>query len=309
MYSEHCTKFGCNVEFTTGNYNITTTASKEWMYAVGEKSGSRYVQRECPDHQMFNRKGERVRTLDSVQMYIDMLQRGESFEPSNDLEKRLFSAIQAAKLRKEEIFAVILYTGPNFLLFNSILRRSPDALYKLFSNGHTCPSCKKPCNIMKNFFDPQSPKHVCWECGQHRSFPWNDRSEGIHCESSACLNQYMLCPRCVYELKPTDSGNLFTTTIFALVSAIQKLSRTMVVPPGTLLYRGMGGTLDMPDCFYATDQHGCSGYCELAFMSTSGSRTESITYSGLASGKPKAVIMVIHPSSVDRGAYISDFSQ
>jgi hypothetical protein len=54
----------------------------------------------------------------------------------------------------------------------------------------------------------------------------------------------LLCPACVIDLddKVTGKGNLFTTTIFSLVSAIQKLSRTM----GTLLYRGMGGSMDMP---------------------------------------------------------------
>jgi hypothetical protein len=278
------------------------------MYVVGEKSADgKYTQQKCPDTQMLDRKGELVRTIDSVQRYIEMLEHGKSFQPSSDLEQRLFHAIRAAELRREEIFAIILYTGPNFVLYNSILRRFPDARYKLFSNGHTCPNCKIPCNVMSNFFNVESPNHVCRKCGQNRSSPWNERAEGIHCVSSAC--SYLLCPRCVYELPSTDSGNMFTTTIFVLVSAIQKLSRTMIVPPGTLLYRGMGGTLDMPDCFYATDEHGCSGYCELAFMSTSASRSEAITYSGLASGKPKAAIMVIHPSSVDRGAYISDFSQ
>ena len=310
MYAEHCTKFGCNLEFTTGNYNITTSAFKEWMHAVGEKSvDGKYTQQKCPDAQLLNRKKELVRTIDDVQMFIDMLERGNSYRPSNDLEQRLLDAIQAAKLRREEIFAIILYTGPNFQLYNSILRRSPDARYKLFSNGHTCPSCSNPCNVLSNFFDVESPNRVCSKCGNNRSCPWSERAEGIHCVFPACSETYLLCPRCVYELPPTDSGNMFSTTIFALVSAIQKLSRTMVVPPGTLLYRGMGGTLDMPDCFYATDKHGCSGYCDLAFMSTSGSREEAISYSGLASGKPKAAIMVIHPSSVDRGAYISDFSQ
>jgi hypothetical protein len=318
MYAEHCTKFGCNLEFTTGNYNINTSAFEEWMYAVGKKSDDgKYTQAKCPPKQLLDRKGELKRTIDDVQMYIKMLEHiemlkrgsGSSYQPSNDLEQRLLDAILAAKLRKEEIFAIILYTGPNFLLYNSILRRSPDARYKLFSNGHTCPSCSNPCNVLSDFFDVESPNRVCSKCGNNRSCPWSERAEGIHCVFPACSETYLLCPRCVYELPPTDSGNLFTTTIFALVSAIQKLSRTMVVPPGTLLYRGMGGTLDMPDCFYDTDEHGCSGYCELAFMSTSGSRTEAITYSGLASGKPKAAIMVIHPSSVDRGAYISDFSQ
>ena len=284
------------------------------MYTVGKKVDGKYTQDTCPPERFLDKQKKlKVRTIDDVQRYIEMLEHDtKNFQPSNDLEKRLFHAVRAAHLRREEIFAIILYTGPNYVLYNSILRRFPDAHYKLFSNGHMCPDCGVPCNVMSNFFDVKVLNQACRKCGQQRSFPGNERAEGICCESASC--SYVLCPTCVNGLDRTDSGNLFTTTIFALVSAIQKLSRTMVVPPGTLLYRGMGGTKDMPDCFYTTDKHGCSGFCEWAFMSTSASRSAAISYSGLVTKpgekkNPKAAIMVIQPSSVDRGAYISDFSQ
>jgi hypothetical protein len=279
------------------------------MYVVGQKSGDgNYLQDICPDYQMLDREGNRVRTIGNVQMYLDMLNPDLSFHPSNVLENNLFDTIRAASLRKEEIFAIILYTGPNFHIYNSILRRYPVSRYKLYSNGITCPRCHEACNVVGKFVDKHSSKQVCSGCDERGDYP---ASECIQCVSSTCSSEYLLCPKCVKALpdSTTGSGNLFTTTIFTLVSAIQKLSRTVIVPPGTLLYRGMGGTLEMPDCFYSTDKHGCSGYCEMAFMSTSASRSEAISYSGLTKGKPKASIMVIHPSSVDRGAYISDFSQ
>ena len=65
------------------------------------------------------------------------------------------------------VIALILYTGPMFTVYNCILRRFPEQMYKVF--------------------------------------------EG--------------------------SDNAFATTIFVLVSAVQKISRRMKVPAGTQLYR------------------------------------------------------------------------
>jgi hypothetical protein len=37
MKSEHCSKAGCNVPFTTSNYGISTTPNLEWQYIVGNE--------------------------------------------------------------------------------------------------------------------------------------------------------------------------------------------------------------------------------------------------------------------------------
>jgi hypothetical protein len=94
-----------------------------------------------------------------------------------------------------------------------------------------------------------------------------------------------------------------------LVSAIQKLSRCMHIPPGTLLYRGLGGKLDLPDSFQIVDVNGCLGYTEWGFMSTTAEKSVALQYSGAKEGRQNASIMVIHPTSIDRGACIVDFSQ
>ena len=57
---------------------------------------------------------------------------------------------------------------------------------------------------------------------------------------NAILRRYPADIYKVYEI----ADNKFPTTIFVLVSAINKLSRCMNIPPGTLLYRGLGGTLE-----------------------------------------------------------------
>ena len=60
----------------------------------------------------------------------------------------------------------------------------------------------------------------------------------------------------------------FTTTIFVLISAVQKVARVMKLPEGTQLYRGMGGLMDLPEQFFRADAQGRKGFVEWAFMST-----------------------------------------
>jgi hypothetical protein len=119
-------------------------------------------------------------------------------------------------------------------------------------------------------------------------------------------------PADIYEVfKAAD--NLFSTTIFVLVSAINKLSRCANISTGTLLYRGLGGTLEFPERFTRPDPScktpNALGFLEYGFMSTTADKSIAVQYSGVKEGKPKAGILQIRPNSVDRGADISEFSQ
>jgi WD40 repeat protein len=105
------------------------------------------------------------------------------------------------------------------------------------------------------------------------------------------------------------ADNKFSTTIFVLVSAVQKLCRCTRIPEGMLLYRGIGGRADLPDIFFQPDDRGRSGYAEWAFLSTTADRDVALQYSGIKDGLPKAMVMVIETSSIDRGADIGQFSQ
>ncbi len=55
---EHTTMFGCEREFTTSNYLVTTTPRKEYEIATGR--------RECPEGDKLDRKGRRVRVIRSI---------------------------------------------------------------------------------------------------------------------------------------------------------------------------------------------------------------------------------------------------
>jgi WD40 repeat protein len=206
MRQEHCERSGCEIEFTTSNYNITTCPKMEWHYVVENTA--------CPD------MGHKRRLV-----------------PIKELMQKKVS--KDAKLCEEEVIAVVLYSGPMFQVYNTILRRYPSDAFAVFNEG----------------------------------------------------------------------DNLFPTTIFVLVSAIQKLCRFTRIPEGTLLYRGLGGKVDLPDLFFQTDEHGCSGYAEWGFLSTTADRDVALGYSGIKDRRPKAMVMVIETSSIDRGADISEFSQ
>jgi hypothetical protein len=237
MKAEHCSLAGHSYEFTTGNYKITTTPRKEWQYVVGGDDGLRLA---CPDM----KHHRQIKAID------DLLQ--------------LPAAVKAG-LTREEVIAIVLYTGPIFYVYV----RSPHFF---------CAAPPQRCS--------QPPKLTC-------------------APQNAILRQF---PKAVHDVYQ-NGGNKFSTTLFVLVSAVQKLSRCIKIPPGMCLYRGMGGTMDLPDSFSNVDANGCCGYAEWAFMSTTAAKRIAVQYSGVAQGKPKAMIMEIVTNSIDRGADISEFSQ
>jgi hypothetical protein len=208
MKAEHCLKGGCDHEFTTGNYHVTTCAKKEWDITLGE--------RPCPEED----RGH-GRTIHSIE----------------ELEKQ--DLAKKAGLQRVEIIAVVLYTGPLFQVYNTVLRRFPRPMFEVFE----------------------------------------------------------------------QAGNLFSTTIHVLVSAIQKVARVLPPPEGLTLYCGLGGLMELPETFWKKDGIGVRGYMEWGFRSTTSNKAIAIQYSGAKEGRPLAMVMEIPVGSVDRGACIRDFSQ
>ena len=103
--------------------------------------------------------------------------------------------------------------------------------------------------------------------------------------------------------------NMYSTTIHVLVSAVQKIACVMKLPEGLILYRGLGGTMRLPDCFYKADESGSRGFAEWGFMSTTASKDIAISYAGVNEHKPLPTVFEIRVGAVDRGACIREFSQ
>ena len=153
---------GHNTPFTTSNYKITTTPEAEWrLVTTGDTAG----------HNM-----QHGRRLPGVE---ELLQSDTAI---------------AAHVTRIEAVVTILYTGPMYLIYNTILRRFPENLYKEFADG----------------------------------------------------------------------DNLYSSTIHALVSAVQKLSKVVRIPEGFVLYRGLGGALELPDYCWKADANGSRGCVALA---------------------------------------------
>jgi hypothetical protein len=106
-----------------------------------------------------------------------------------------------------------------------------------------------------------------------------------------------------------EGRNLFTTTIYVLISAVITIARETRIPSGVKLYRGLGGDRNFPPCFYKCDAKGRKGIVEWGLMSTTANKAMAIQYSGIKQGKPFPTIFEIVSGTVDRGADISAFSQ
>lgn len=96
MEAEHCKYDGHDREFETTNYQIKTCPSKEWNLIVRRegKEMSEFVQillKEFPDVKL---DGEQSRTIPDVSELLNL------------------KSSREAGLRKEEIYAIVLYTGP-----------------------------------------------------------------------------------------------------------------------------------------------------------------------------------------------------
>jgi len=96
MLAEH----GVEYDFTTGNYKLKTTVKEEWDQVVNGKSAP-----------------------------AEAMGHGRCIRPLDDL--MALPIVTKAKLRREEVIALVLYTGPMFMLYNSLLRKGPwDKTYK-----------------------------------------------------------------------------------------------------------------------------------------------------------------------------------
>ncbi len=109
-------------------------------------------------------------------------------------------------------------------------------------------------------------------------------------------------------------GNLFSTTIAVLASAVQKIARVASIPEGTVFFRGLSRRMELPDAFFRPDGKGRRGFAEWGFLSTTCDKSIALAYSFSGDGHtdataPMPMVIKISSSAVDRGASIGTFSQ
>jgi hypothetical protein len=101
MTREHCKDTGCEMKFTTRNYDVTTTPSAEWLAVVEQ-------QPQPKDNMEHDKDG------------VTIKRRIHNFRQLNEDQLR---TMKNASLRQEEVIAVILYTGPMYMVYSSVLQR------------------------------------------------------------------------------------------------------------------------------------------------------------------------------------------
>jgi hypothetical protein len=115
-------------------------------------------------------------------------------------------------------------------------------------------------------------------------------------------------PRHLYD-EQVACGNLYTTSIYVLVSAVSNIARETRLSAGLKLYRGLGGDKSFPVSFFKSNEKGHKGILEWGFMSTTANKAIAIQYSGIRQGKPQPTILELNAGTVDRGADLNKFSQ
>jgi hypothetical protein len=111
MQAEHCLRGNSKTEFTTGNYNVTTTPATEWEFVAEPKDGVAYPHT----------------PKDKAQWPKGMKWQGRSGREAEDVEVIMRKKqVTLAGLLNMEVIGLRLYTGPMFVLYNAVLRGFPE---------------------------------------------------------------------------------------------------------------------------------------------------------------------------------------
>jgi hypothetical protein len=204
MRKEHCIFEGHDYEFTSDNYGITTSPNKEWLL-VTEGAGADA----CEFVKSWNAELVRRRTPANWWDHLDPLNPSIRYSEIVDAKQRAESVLcdlcKEFQLLKEELIAIILFTGPMYNVYNGILSNFPAKFATHFAPAY------------------------------------------------------------------------FTTTIHAIISAIQKLS--LQTPVQRTVFRGTSGRGFLPDSFWEPQGDlNVHGYTEFGVMSMTSSLDTALRY-------------------------------
>ena len=104
MEDEHCNMPNSDTTFNSSNYDIETTARQEWQVVCTGAFPTSCSEEYKRKSNAFNRKIRKLKDL----MKLDSVRADSNGENG---------------LSEAEVKAIVLYTGPNYMLYNAALRR------------------------------------------------------------------------------------------------------------------------------------------------------------------------------------------
>jgi hypothetical protein len=128
MRKEHCEYVGCEYEFTSSNYTISTCPKAEWLLVTEGQddtvdtvyiSDSKSVRRRTPAH-WWDHPSSSEFLFSNVN------------NPKHRSELVLLSLSDKFGLLKEEVIGIVLFTGPMFTAYNSVLSKFPSDIASRF---------------------------------------------------------------------------------------------------------------------------------------------------------------------------------
>jgi Ran GTPase-activating protein (RanGAP) involved in mRNA processing and transport len=123
MQREHCTRGNASDLFCAPNYNVTTRPDWEWQLIFDPDDSFDYPH---TPQLTGDEKWKGIHQPTGVRR-LDWKGKGRS---SRRLESFMTSdEVKAAGLRKEEVLALRLYTGPMYILYNAGLRQLPQPIF------------------------------------------------------------------------------------------------------------------------------------------------------------------------------------
>jgi hypothetical protein len=167
-------------------------------------------------------------------------------------------------------------TAPwQYMVYNTILRRWPEDIYKRFAKHHNLFSTTIAVLVRDCLSALLRPSSHSYSLPIDAANLPSSFSAPCACMSIASSHFHRIRPDLIWRLRENGGWKMLASLPFAppsQVSAVQKIARVMPIPPGLSLYRGLGGNVSMPPSFYKTDENLCRGFAEWGFMSTTADR-------------------------------------
>ena len=279
MQNEHCRAADADKEFLVPNYRTRTTSRKEYWF-VADPSDGRKAELEIRawphEGALFDEATGTAKNKEEARKAARKPLPLSSFEAERNERNAQLSEKGLDPLQEEELVAARLYTGPMYVKYNWVLR----------SIGHIRSATERDAS-----FSEQQLRDKLVERG---------RAEYEKLKQGSSLGDGRLG-----DTTGATEGNLYTTTLHVISSAVLKLGK---LTRANKVYRGISRKT-VPQKLKVKDKmSNTRGGVEYGFLSCSLVKKEALKYATL--GKTQTPLLLeIQQGMIDRGADLSWLSQ